>query len=153
MTEDDRIAKVARAICAEKCAFMGDLPCWQIGEGLSPDCDEPGCLALAQAAVAASIGDAMAQLAEIEEIFTKDRVRTSEHNILVRENKKQAATIARLTAALEKIPIAIREAELTSPYSTGRTPAFQYGLSDGYEAAAQVADECVRAALQKETDR
>jgi len=113
MTEDDRIDKAARAICAEKCAFMGEPPCWQIGDGLSPDCDEPGCLALAEAAVAA----------------------------------------ARLTAALEKIPIAIREAGLTSPYSKGRTPAFQYGLSDGYEAAAQVADECVRAALQKETDR
>jgi hypothetical protein len=65
----------------------------------------------------------------------------------------QEAEIARLTAALEKIPIAIREAGLTSPYSTGTVPAFQYGLSDGYEAAAQVADECVRAALQQETDR
>jgi hypothetical protein len=55
MTEDDRIAKVARAICAEKCAFYGEKPCWQIGEGLSPDCGQlgPGCLALAQAAVAA----------------------------------------------------------------------------------------------------
>lgn len=44
---------IARAICAEKCAFMGEPPCWQIGDGLSPDCDEPGCHALACAAFAA----------------------------------------------------------------------------------------------------
>lgn len=53
MSDPETIARVARAICAEKCAFYGEPPCWEVGEGLSPDCDEPGCEALAMAAVAA----------------------------------------------------------------------------------------------------
>jgi uncharacterized small protein (DUF1192 family) len=64
----------------------------------------------------------------------------------VEEVPKLRAEVERLTAALENIPLAIREARKTSPYSKGKTPGFQYGLSDGYEAAAQIADECVRAA-------
>jgi hypothetical protein len=58
MTEDamtklraERYMRVARAICAEKCAFKGEMPCWQIGDGLSPNCDEPGCYSLAVAVV------------------------------------------------------------------------------------------------------
>jgi hypothetical protein len=48
--EEDLIDRVARAICTETCAFLGEPPCWKVGPGLSPDCDEPGCLALATAA-------------------------------------------------------------------------------------------------------
>ena len=52
---------MARAICAEQCAFMGEPPCWRLtddetGEPLPwpPEgCDEPGCMALAEAAAAA----------------------------------------------------------------------------------------------------
>lgn len=49
---------IARAICAETCAFKGEPPCWQlveIGERVMfppPTCDEPGCVALARAAYA-----------------------------------------------------------------------------------------------------
>ena len=50
MSDPETIARVARAICAEKCAYYGDQPCWKVGDGLSPDCDEPGCEALARAA-------------------------------------------------------------------------------------------------------
>lgn len=48
----EMIERVAKAICREQCAFMGEPPCWQ-ADGLSPDCDEPGCLALAEAAIVA----------------------------------------------------------------------------------------------------
>ena len=59
MGEREMIERVAKAICSEQCAFMGEPPCWQAG-GLSPDCDEPGCLALAEAAIAAMISAAPA---------------------------------------------------------------------------------------------
>ena len=48
------LEKMARAICRETCAFMGEPPCFEIGDGLSPNCDEPGCLALAAAALDAT---------------------------------------------------------------------------------------------------
>lgn len=45
-----------RAICAEVCAFMGEPPCWSVnGEWPPATCDEPGCKALAMAAVAAAM--------------------------------------------------------------------------------------------------
>jgi hypothetical protein len=46
---------VARAICAEKCAYYGEPPCWRIApdDFATKDCDEPGCRALAAAALAA----------------------------------------------------------------------------------------------------
>ncbi len=54
--EDDRMA---RAICQERCAFMGEPACWQLDAddgGPYPwpneHCDEPGCMALARAASA-----------------------------------------------------------------------------------------------------
>jgi hypothetical protein len=54
MKPTDKQMTVARAICQEKCAFMGEPACWQVdghkGE-LSPSCDEPGCLAEAFAAL------------------------------------------------------------------------------------------------------
>ena len=50
----DKKEKVARAICAEKCAFMGEPPCYSVeGEWPNPNCSEPGCHAEAQAALAA----------------------------------------------------------------------------------------------------
>lgn len=50
----DKREKVARAICAEKCAFMGEPPCYTVeGEWPNPNCQEPGCHAEAQAAIAA----------------------------------------------------------------------------------------------------
>lgn len=50
---------IARAICQETCAYMGEPPCWklvEVGERVMfppPTCDEPGCFALAEAAFAA----------------------------------------------------------------------------------------------------
>ena len=53
----DKVEAVARAICREACAFYGDPPCWRIAPDEWPNhgCDEPGCYALAQAAVASLI--------------------------------------------------------------------------------------------------
>lgn len=47
--------KVARAICAETCAHYGEPPCWRIvpDQWPNPNCDEPGCGALAAAAIGA----------------------------------------------------------------------------------------------------
>lgn len=52
----DAIDRAARAICRERCAFMGDPPCYdsqRFGNLLwpNPDCDDPGCHALAKAAL------------------------------------------------------------------------------------------------------
>jgi hypothetical protein len=47
------VGPAARAICAETCAFMGEPPCWNTGGWPNPECDEPGCFALARAALAA----------------------------------------------------------------------------------------------------
>jgi hypothetical protein len=53
---------VHRAICRESCAFRGEPPCWQISdEWPNPHCDEPGCEALAKAAVAAAPPEAQGE--------------------------------------------------------------------------------------------
>lgn len=44
------IEAVARAICREQCAFFGEPPCFENGIWPQPDCNEPGCHALAVAA-------------------------------------------------------------------------------------------------------
>ena len=56
MTKDasKKIDDVARAICAENCAFYGEPPCHNIGEWPNTNCDEPGCMALAKAAFMAA---------------------------------------------------------------------------------------------------
>lgn len=50
------VERVAKEICREKCAFYGEPPCWDLGdeyvqETWPPDCGEPGCFALATAAI------------------------------------------------------------------------------------------------------
>ena len=46
---------VARANCAERCAFMGEPPCWEVApnDWPNPHCIEPGCHAQAAAGLAA----------------------------------------------------------------------------------------------------
>ena len=53
----DKVDVAARAICQEQCAMYGEPACWRIDpdEWPNPECDEPGCHALAQAAVSAMI--------------------------------------------------------------------------------------------------
>lgn len=48
---DAEVEQIARAICREACAFMGEQPCFSVeGEPWpNPDCNEPGCHALAAA--------------------------------------------------------------------------------------------------------
>ena len=41
--------KIAHAICAETCAFKGEPPCYAVASETPPECDEPGCVALAAA--------------------------------------------------------------------------------------------------------
>jgi hypothetical protein len=69
MTSDEARAalreKVAKKLCQEKCAFYGEPPCWGLDpneyviEPWNPDtCDEPGCGALADAAIAVALEEA-----------------------------------------------------------------------------------------------
>lgn len=45
---------VAKAICRENCAFIGEKPCFEVeGTWPNPNCQEPGCHAQARAAIAA----------------------------------------------------------------------------------------------------
>lgn len=47
-----KLDALARAICAEQCAYYGDPPCHQLDGKFPPSsCDEPGCQALAMAAL------------------------------------------------------------------------------------------------------
>lgn len=57
---DARTVAVGKAICAEACAHMGEPPCWSVRDNDGnlyawppATCDEPGCIWLAAAAVAA----------------------------------------------------------------------------------------------------
>jgi hypothetical protein len=52
----DQIDTVAREICAEQCAEYGEPPCHKTGPWPNEQCNEPGCMALAQAAIAAMEG-------------------------------------------------------------------------------------------------
>jgi hypothetical protein len=48
------VEAIHRAICAESCAYRGEPPCYTLnGAWPNPDCDEPGCEALAKAAASA----------------------------------------------------------------------------------------------------
>lgn len=52
MTERTKDA-ITRAICMETCAFKGEPACFTLpGDWPNPDCDEPGCAALADAVLA-----------------------------------------------------------------------------------------------------
>ena len=65
-TTDDDVERAGKRLCAEKCAFYGDPPCWKMAadDGLSwtgddayaARCDED-CLSLARAAIAAYEGE------------------------------------------------------------------------------------------------
>ncbi len=54
------IREAAMAVCAERCAHMGELPCWRIQDDQgnpmpwpAPACDDPGCIWLAKVALEA----------------------------------------------------------------------------------------------------
>lgn len=62
----EMVERVGRRLCAEKCAFYGDPPCWKMAEDEGLDwaggaataarCDED-CIALARAAISAMRGE------------------------------------------------------------------------------------------------
>lgn len=53
LTSPEARERIAKAVCREKCAFYGELACWQVdGPWPAPECDEPGCHAIADAALA-----------------------------------------------------------------------------------------------------
>jgi hypothetical protein len=67
LPQNDAERAVARAICAETCAAVGEQPCYahsdDQGKPLpwpAPACDEPGCIWLARAALAALPSQAQA---------------------------------------------------------------------------------------------
>lgn len=47
-----RVDAIERAICQETCAYRGEPACWKVCPEAwpNPECDEPGCRALAVAA-------------------------------------------------------------------------------------------------------
>jgi hypothetical protein len=101
MTRDETIEKVARAICAERCAWAGEPPCWKIMDGSNfkwpPEtCDEPGCMAFAQAAVAA--------LEEIRDLPGEINTGNYNHDDAVRLNDAFIETYHIARAALEEKP-------------------------------------------------
>ena len=49
--------KIAHAICAERCAFRGEPPCYTVFSDEKLTCDDPGCMALARAVVASFRSD------------------------------------------------------------------------------------------------
>ena len=52
--DEAAVETAAMIICREKCAFVGDPPCWKVdGPWPNPSCDEPGCHAIARAAITA----------------------------------------------------------------------------------------------------
>lgn len=62
---EQMIQRLARAICQERCAFMGEPACWEVEDGkLSPDCDEPGCLVFAAATFDADEAEGWARVPE-----------------------------------------------------------------------------------------
>jgi hypothetical protein len=65
--------RVAKSICAEQCAVYGEPPCYTMGEWPNAQCNEPGCMALAAAAVpaiAAELATLQARVAELEGALT-----------------------------------------------------------------------------------
>jgi hypothetical protein len=67
------VEKVARAICAEKCAFMGEPPCHTVMDGTEfswpPEtCCEPGCIAEARAALAVARPAIKEECAKVVEV-------------------------------------------------------------------------------------
>jgi len=56
MTREEMVEKMARGICREKCAFMGEPPCFEMMDKVDDQwppagCCEPGCMAEAAAAL------------------------------------------------------------------------------------------------------
>jgi hypothetical protein len=59
---ETQLEAVTRAICAERCAFYGEPPCWQVApeKFALTDCDDVGCRAMANAAIRADLAQAPA---------------------------------------------------------------------------------------------
>ena len=54
MAHERAIEAAARALCTERCACVGDPPCWRVIEKWNPaDCAEPSCALQARDAVVA----------------------------------------------------------------------------------------------------
>lgn len=73
------VEATARAVCQERCAFMGEPPCWKVGEWPNTECDEPGCIAVATAALTALHRFATAEGARlwVPVVATKDMCRAA----------------------------------------------------------------------------
>lgn len=98
MTADMLTDRITRAICAEKCAFRGEPPCYTVFSEEPPKCDEPECMALARAAVASFRSDNEISYmrwkrGELIEVLAKERKTTRERMryILERLDKQIAA--------------------------------------------------------------
>ena len=118
MTTPEHVEAVARAICAERCAFYGEPPCWSVepDKFAEKDCDEPGCRAMAQAAVSAPLSPAV--LAALPEVQAMIRAETERCADLVEAILKQDAKAAEPHNTeiasdrweyAEQLPAAIRE--------------------------------------------
>lgn len=92
MTADMLTDRIARAICAEKCAFRGDPPCYTVFSDERPTCGEPSCMDLARAAVASFRSD--------NEISYMRWKRGERIEVLAKERK---ITRERMRTVLEKL--------------------------------------------------
>lgn len=68
---DELREKVARAICRERCAFYGEPPCFHVApdpeaESWNSHCNEPGCRAFADAAIALARAEAATRIEQLE---------------------------------------------------------------------------------------
>jgi hypothetical protein len=52
ITPEALLDTMSRALCEEQCALSGEPACHRMGDWPNKDCDKPGCIALARAAVA-----------------------------------------------------------------------------------------------------
>lgn len=116
MTRDELIENMARGICREKCAFMGEPPCFAVLDGTEfkwpPEtCCEPGCVSEAAAALTAieEAGMVVAPKEATDEMLnaelglrTWDNLPSYESRRDLRPHIYRAMIAARPTASKEK---------------------------------------------------
>ena len=95
----DAQERMARALCQERCAFMGEPPCWEVApdDWPNPHCDEPGCQALAAAALACACEIVAEGVAIKQKAPGPETIGTLPHNAKVEgHNAARAAALGAL---------------------------------------------------------
>jgi hypothetical protein len=95
----DLVERVAKAICAEKCAYRGEPSCAVVMEGTAyrfpPEtCCEPGCLAEARAAIRVVRARVAAEIREASKASPYAKGRTQEFIYGLKDGYEAAAQVA-----------------------------------------------------------